>query len=125
MTVNIPFPTAKIPPVISADDLFFLFPGEMNTWFFVPRALRMSMSNNDGRSMFKLIRQRIHTINGTKVETVGGIFGAQLDFAVVVTAELVQKWTDQITHLTSIAPHGQSTFDFRPLTMSGGLLFID
>lgn len=95
-----------------------------NTWFYAPRALRISRDGSD-RPLFALARNRTRLPDGGGLVTTGGAFGAQMELAVPLPSDNRKKlWTKHIGVASDIFPDGRSRFYFKPMSLRDGKMSI-
>jgi len=96
-----------------------------NTWFYVPRAPRIARLTS-GKPLFTVTRNRQHAAGGAGIDTLGGVFAAQLEISVPIpSAEDQAAWTELIRVTTGIKPSGGSNyFVFQPMRLRDGMLNI-
>ena len=96
-----------------------------DTWFYAPRAARISRDGAD-RPLFVVARNRRHAPGGGGFETLGGVFAAQLELAVPIPSEDdLKAWSSFIGTVASITPsQGLSRFYFQPMQLRSGIMSI-
>jgi hypothetical protein len=97
-----------------------------NTWFFGPRAARISRTNPpDERPQFVVVRNRRQLPAGGGLETLGGVFASQIELDVPIpNVEEQNAWTEHIRLVSSISPTGTNTFRFQPMRLRQGVMSI-
>jgi hypothetical protein len=96
-----------------------------NTWFYAPRAARISTrSEEDREPMFVVVRNRKHADNGQGLETLGGVFACQLELNVPLpTMDIQGQWTEHIGLTTGLRPAGNG-FRFQPMRLRDGVMSV-
>jgi hypothetical protein len=96
-----------------------------NTWFYVPRAPRIARLASD-KPLFTVTRNRQHAPGGGGIDTLGGVFAAQLEISVPIPSVDDQaEWTELIRVTTGIKPDaGSNYFRFQPMRLRDGVMNI-
>jgi len=98
---------------------------EPNTWFYAPRAARVERGDSDKPLLAVTRNRRPVPGNPGQLETLGGVFAAQLELALTVPSPQEQaEWTEHIRLVTGIAPGGSTAFRFLPMRLHSGELVI-
>lgn len=113
-------PDGSVSVFVDDETVVFYEGIEANTWFFAPRAAKVTQDAS-GRPIFGMIRHRKILPGGAGVETTGGITGFQLELNVPMNAH---EWSQQLTAHTGISPIGAARFNFRPMRLRDGRMTI-